>query len=230
MHVLLPRTGDLYSWNKVTTCVHNLFSGQRWVDQYGELRITSGGGSGGAGGKVSCSLTFVKASYWSAKRHEVYGSVKDGDGRTVTKLFGKWSEALYCGNAPNQAKLIWRPGTMPEEHEQYYGFTRFAMELNEAEHELLSLLPATDTRFRPDQRALEEGNLAAAESLKLQLETSQRDRRKRIEGDGKNCGPRWFSRKSIGNSGEDDTWEYNGKYWELRKNPGFVNMQFESLW
>lgn len=63
VHVLLPRTGDLYSWNKVTTCVHNLFSSQRWVDQYGELHITNG--------RISCKLTFAKASYWSAKRHEV---------------------------------------------------------------------------------------------------------------------------------------------------------------
>lgn len=63
VHVLLSRTGDLYTWNKVTTCVHNLFSSQRWVDQYGELRITNG--------QISCKLTFAKASYWSAKRHEV---------------------------------------------------------------------------------------------------------------------------------------------------------------
>lgn len=63
VHVLLSKTGDLYSWNKVTTCVHNLFSTQRWVDQYGELRITNG--------PISCKLTFAKASYWSAKRHEV---------------------------------------------------------------------------------------------------------------------------------------------------------------
>lgn len=63
VHVLLPKTGDLYTWNKVTTCVHNLFSGQRWVDQYGELRISNG--------RITCKLTFAKASYWSAKRHEV---------------------------------------------------------------------------------------------------------------------------------------------------------------
>lgn len=63
VHVLMPKTGDHYVWNKVTTCVHNLFSGQRWVDQYGELRITNG--------IITCKLTFSKASYWSAKRHEV---------------------------------------------------------------------------------------------------------------------------------------------------------------
>lgn len=86
------------------------------------------------------------------------------------------------------------------------------------------MLPPTDTRFRPDQRALEEGDLNKAESLKLQLESMQRDRRKRREELNVTYEPRWFSSK------QDDTWEYNGKYWESRKNPGFANLQFESLW
>lgn len=41
---------------------------------------------------------------------------------------------------------------MPEDYDLYYGFTRFAMELNELDPELEKILPPTDTRFRPDQR------------------------------------------------------------------------------
>ncbi|XP_017779338.1 PREDICTED: oxysterol-binding protein-related protein 3-like [Nicrophorus vespilloides] len=217
VHVLLPRTGDLYSWNKVTTCVHNLFSGQRWVDQYGELHISNG--------RISCKLTFAKASYWSAKRQEVLGAVYDENGKTVCNLFGKWSEALYCGVAPS-AKCIWRAGTMPPDHERYYGFTRFAMELNELGPDS-HLLPPTDTRLRPDQRALEEGDLNAAEQLKLQLESQQRDRRKHREESKINHEPLWFSHRA---EDKDDVWEYNGKYWEARKNGAYSNMTFEELW
>jgi hypothetical protein len=39
-------------------------------------------------------------------------------------------------------------GAMPPEHEVYYGFTRFAMELNELEPGMRELLPHTDTRLR----------------------------------------------------------------------------------
>jgi len=219
VNVQLPKYSDHYQWNKVTTCVHNLFGGQRWVDQYGELRITNG--------RINCKLTFVKASYWSAKRHEVSGVVTNEEGKVVRNLFGKWSEALYCGVAPS-ARCIWRPGTMPEEYERYYGFTRFAMELNELDPDMAKYLPITDTRFRPDQRLLEEGNLSAAETLKLQLEQAQRDRRKHKEQGGVQHEPRWFS-KCITADGEE-LWEYNHKYWECRKSPGFVNMQFEALW
>lgn len=43
-------------------------------------------------------------------------------------------------------------GAVPENSKQYYGFTRFAIELNELDDELRQHLPPTDTRFRPDQR------------------------------------------------------------------------------
>lgn len=41
---------------------------------------------------------------------------------------------------------------MPVDYEQYYGFTKFAVELNELEPSLNPLLPPTDTRLRLDQR------------------------------------------------------------------------------
>ena len=41
---------------------------------------------------------------------------------------------------------------MPEDHEIYYGFTKFAMELNEIDKEQVHKYAPTDTRFRPDQR------------------------------------------------------------------------------
>ena len=43
-------------------------------------------------------------------------------------------------------------GTMPEDYELYYGFSRFAMELNEILPDEATTLPQTDSRFRPDQR------------------------------------------------------------------------------
>ena len=54
-------------------------------------------------------------------------------------------------------------------------------------------LPPTDARLRPDQRALEEGRVAEAESVKLGLEQAQRDRRRQREhgqvGLPRSCGP-----------------------------------------
>ena len=55
VNLKLPKHSDTYKWNKVTTCVHNVFGGQRWVDQYGELVITSST-------NIKCKLTFVRVS------------------------------------------------------------------------------------------------------------------------------------------------------------------------
>ncbi|XP_015919304.1 oxysterol-binding protein-related protein 6 isoform X2 [Parasteatoda tepidariorum] len=222
IHVYLPKTNDHYQWNKVTTCVHNLFSGQRWADQYGEMVITE------ENGDATCKLTFLKASYWSSKRHEVQGGVTSRDGKMVHNLYGKWTEALYCGVGRSQ-KCIWRPGTMPEDYELYYGFTRFTIELNELDSELEKQLPPTDTRFRPDQRFLEEGNISAAEMSKQQIEQSQRDRRKRREELGIEYIPMWFTKLELDDGKEQ--WVFTKKYWDVRINPGFSNISFpEKLW
>ncbi|GFN99798.1 oxysterol-binding protein [Plakobranchus ocellatus] len=216
VHCVLPKYRDHYKWNKVTTCVHNLLGGQRWADQYGEMTITNG--------NIICKLTFTKGSNNSSpKRYEVYGSINTADGKVAHNLFGKWNEAFFCGHA-SSAKCIWRPGAMPEDYELYYGFTRFAIELNELDQDLVKFLPPTDTRFRPDQRLMEEGKLAEAEAEKLRLENSQRERRKNRESSGDDHKPLWF-KKSVPD-GKTEVYEYNGKYWEARKDPGFNRMSF----
>ncbi|GAB6019047.1 hypothetical protein CHUAL_000674 [Chamberlinius hualienensis] len=203
VHLILPKFQEHYRWNKVTTCIHNLFGGQRWVDLYGELVINCA--------LAKTKLTFCKASYWSSKRYEVYGSVYGIDGKVVHNLFGKWNEAIYCGSA-SSARCVWRIGALPEENERYYGFTRFAMELNELQPEMTPFLPPTDTRYRPDQRLLEEGNVEEAENTKVQLEQEQRERRTEREQQGREYEPMWFSR-TVGADGKEN-WDYSGKYWE----------------
>ncbi|XP_039747041.1 oxysterol-binding protein-related protein 6-like isoform X3 [Pararge aegeria] len=215
VHVKLLTTGDHYSWNKVTTCVHNLFGGQRWVDQYGDMHIAC------QGTDIGCKLNFVKASSWSSSRHEVRGAVTEGGSGTRLRLAGRWSEALYAGDPP-AARCLWRPGAMPPEHELYYGFTRFAMELNEMEPGLRDALPHTDTRLRPDQRALEEGDVDAAEQFKHQLEQAQRERRR----DCTEHVPAWF-RKVL--EGSEEMWSFTGEYWKARE-AGFPSLQSPRLW
>ncbi|CAG4983276.1 unnamed protein product [Parnassius apollo] len=213
VHLRLLPHGDLYTWNKVTTCVHNLFGGQRWVDQYGDMHITCHGKD------ISCKLNFIKASSWSSGKHEVRGAVTWAGGRL--RLSGRWSEALYAGEPP-AARCLWRPGAMPPDHELYYGFTRFAMELNELEPGMKDVLPHTDTRLRPDQRALEEGDVETAEQLKHQLEQAQRERRR----DAHEHTPAWF--RKVTENGEE-MWVFTGEYWKARE-AGFPDLKAPVIW
>ncbi|KAJ8255878.1 hypothetical protein COCON_G00197420 [Conger conger] len=222
VHVMLPKYGDHYEWNKVTTCVHNILSGRRWMEHYGEITIRNSRNT-----TCICKLTFVKGNYWSSNANEVHGVVLDQEGRTVHHLFGKWHEGLYCG-VPPSAKCVWRPGSMPPGCELYYGFTRFAIELNELCPEIKDLLPPTDSRFRPDQRYLEEGQVELAASEKQRMEDLQRGRRRYLEENGLMHQPRFF-RKVI-DAHQRERWVSNNTYWELRKNPGFNRLENPALW
>ncbi|XP_060937284.1 oxysterol-binding protein-related protein 3 isoform X4 [Limanda limanda] len=217
-HVTLPEFGDHYEWNKVTSCIHNILSGQRWIEHYGEITIRNTSSD-----ICQCKITFVKAKYWNSSVNEVEGTVTDQKGKVVHRLFGKWHEAVFCGDPPS-ATCIWRANAMPVDHEQYYGFTKFAVELNELDPSLKLLLPTTDTRLRVDQRLLEEGKLEAAEEQKQRIEQLQRERRRVLEESNATHLPHFFRRS------KDDTWVSNNTYWELRKDLGFAHIDFPVLW
>uniref|UniRef100_A0A8C6J9V6 Uncharacterized protein n=1 Tax=Melopsittacus undulatus TaxID=13146 RepID=A0A8C6J9V6_MELUD len=222
LNVTLPKYGDYYVWNKVTTCIHNILSGRRWIEHYGEITIRNTKSS-----ICICKLTFVKVNYWNSNVNEVQGVVIDQEGKVVHRLFGKWHEGLYCGVAPS-AKCIWRPGSMPTNYERYYGFTRFAIELNELDPLLKDLLPVTDARFRPDQRLLEEGNIEAAASEKQRIEELQRGRRRYMEENNIEYRPKFF--KKVIDANQREAWVTNDTYWELRKDPGFSKVEIPILW
>ncbi|XP_043994680.1 oxysterol-binding protein-related protein 3-like isoform X1 [Gambusia affinis] len=217
-HVTLPAFGDHYEWNKVTSCIHNILSGQRWIEHYGEMAIKNMNSN-----VCQCKVTFVKAKSWSSTVNEIEGVVTDSNGKAVHSIFGKWHESVFQG-APPSATCIWRANPMPVEQEQYYGFTQFAVELNELDSSLKPLLPPTDTRFRPDQRLLEEGNIDGAEEQKQRIEQLQRERRRVLQDNSMIHQPRFFKKS------KDDTWVSNNTYWEQRRDPGFSKVDFPVLW
>lgn len=93
------------------------------------------------------------------------------------------------------------------------------------------MLPPTDSRFRPDQRLLEEGNVSGAEASKLQLEQAQRERRIEREKRGLEHRPVWFRRSSEPPADDGlEHWEFAGTYWEARASHRFRDMPLERLW
>ncbi|KAB0362464.1 hypothetical protein FD754_006620 [Muntiacus muntjak] len=222
VNVSLPRFGDHFEWNKVTSCIHNILSGQRWIEHYGEVLIRNTQDS-----SCHCKLTFCKAKYWSSNIHEVQGAVFSRSGRVLHRLFGKWHEGLYRGPPPG-GQCIWKPNSMPPNYERNFGFTQFALELNELTAELKRSLPSTDTRLRPDQRYLEEGNIQAAEAQKRRIEQLQRDRRKVMEENNIVHQARFFRRQT--DSSGKEWWVTNNTYWRLRAEPGYGNLDGAVLW
>ncbi|KAM9307485.1 oxysterol-binding protein-related protein 3 [Gastrophryne carolinensis] len=217
-HLILPGFGDHYEWNKVTSCIHNILSGQRWIEHYGEIIIKNTKND-----TCHCKVTFVKAKYWNPNVHEIEGTVVGRNGKVVHRLFGKWHESIFYGS-PSSPTCVWRTNPMPKDSEVYYGFTKYALQLNEMEPKTKMLLPCTDTRFRPDQRYLEEGNVEGAEAQKQRIEQLQRERRRVLEENNLEHQPRFFRKVN------DDSWVTNDTYWQLRKDPGFSKLDCPILW
>lgn len=102
---------------------------------------------------------------------------------------------------------------------------RFAIALNEPCPRLLPLLPPTDSRFRPDQRALELGEWTVATQEKLRLEEKQRQARRQRKAAGLEYRPSWFRQVGSAEAGGGLTATYsrrlsirggNGSTWPLQ--------------
>lgn len=120
---------------------------------------------------------------------------------------------------------------MPEDNHLYYGFTRFAIELNEFTENLKEDLPPTDSRFRPDQRLFENGKVDEAELEKQRIEEKQRDRRREFEAKGTQHTPLWFTFDKANSNSSRKEYTFDQSYWTKRESPGFKNLNtFQNLW
>ncbi|XP_057504510.1 oxysterol-binding protein-related protein 1C-like isoform X5 [Actinidia eriantha] len=170
--------GEVFQWSKVTTSIYNLILGKLYCDHYGTMRIQGNQ-------NYSCKLKFKEQSIIERNPHQVQGVIQDRNGKTVATLFGKWDESMHymnggCsgkGKGPDlsEAHLLWKRSKPPQLPTRY-NLTRFAITLNELTSQLKEKLPPTDSRLRPDQRCLENGEYDKANSEKLRLEQRQRQK------------------------------------------------------
>lgn len=203
--------GETFQWSKVTTSIYNIILGKIYCDHYGTMRIKGSG-------NYSCKLKFKEQSIIDRNPHQVHGFVHDNrTGEKVAMLMGKWDEAMYYvlgdpttkpkGYDPmTEAVLLWERDKSATKTR--YNFTPFAISLNEITPGLREKLPPTDSRLRPDQRHLENGECELANAEKFRLEQLQRQARKLQE---RGWRPRWFEKD------EDGCFRYVGGYWETRE-------------
>ena len=204
-----------YHYTKPSTFVKNLMAGEKYVEFVGDVTVEAkstgekchlsfkeggGGGMFGGGG--------------GGGRAGVEGSVKDKNGKEVAQLMGKWNEQFSKKTGQDDYRVLWKCNDLPKDHKKYYGFTEWAIQLNEITKDIEDKLPPFDSRYRPDQQMFESGKLDEAEGKKADLENKQRQRRKKLEEKGEKYTPQWFEDKGKG------SWAYNGKYWETRNKDG----------
>ncbi|XP_069768893.1 oxysterol-binding protein 1-like isoform X3 [Narcine bancroftii] len=235
IHCTFQQMGDHYTWEKVTTTVHNIIVGKLWIDQSGEVDIVNRR----TGDK--CHLKFAPYSYFSRDvARKVTGLVTDSAGKAHFVLSGTWDEKMECSRVLQsshgvngaegrqktvyetlRSRELWRKHQIPEHAETMYYFSDLALTLNEPE----TGVAPTDSRRRPDQRLMENGRWDEANVEKQRLEEKQRAGRRRRENEGGREGqctgeggylPLWFERQEDPMTKEPVHF-YKGGYWEAKE-------------
>ncbi|KAF1956937.1 hypothetical protein CC80DRAFT_491804 [Byssothecium circinans] len=218
VRVFLHDSGEHYSWTIATSFLRNVMAGEKYVEPTGTMTIISET----TGAKAVC--TFKAGGMFAGRSEDVSVQVFDNSGSVLPMgAQGKWTAELqFTSNGQPTGKSAWTAGALVDKPTSHYGFTAFAASLNEITPIEQNHLPPTDSRLRPDQRAVEEGDMDRAEALKARVEERQRSRRKVMEEHGEEWKPRWFKKVDVeeaGQLGGEEMWRLkSGKegYWECR--------------
>jgi len=225
---LRPSSGgeELYTWKKVTSSVIGIITGSPTVDNYGPMEVRNH-----TTGEV-CTLDFKPRGWKASSAYQVSGKVVGKDGKTRWSIGGRWNDKIYARLTPgfedsvlapggakayepgsSQAFLVWeahpRPPNIP------FNLTPFVVTFQSLPQNLRPYLPPTDTRLRPDQRAMEDGEYDLAATEKNRVEEKQRAKRREREAKGEEFQPKWFSKAKDEVTGEE-YWKTNGQYWKVR--------------
>ncbi|ESO97862.1 hypothetical protein LOTGIDRAFT_209029 [Lottia gigantea] len=229
-HLVFHKSGNHYTWRKVTTTVHNIIVGKLWVDNHGEMDITNHKNGD------KCHLKYSAYSYFSRETpRKVTGVITDITNKPRWVLTGTWdnqmegAQILHVEESnkgkpvfeTGPHKVMWKCRPLPPGADKCYNFTQLAIELNEPED---GVAP-TDSRLRPDQRLMEEGKWDESNNCKLLIEEKQRATRRKREQEAEKAANEgrdfpqyqatWFKKDKDPITG-NLIHQFNGKYWDCK--------------
>ncbi|KAI0886255.1 oxysterol binding protein [Annulohypoxylon maeteangense] len=230
---LRPTAGgkeDFFTWKKPKSQVVGIITGNPVVDNYGLVEIknwTTG---------ETCLLDFKQRGWKASSAYQLSGKILDSDGRPRVSLGGRWNSKLYARltpgfeatveepkdtrgsiSDPSRAFIVWEANARPEGIP--FNLTPFVLTFNHIDGNLEKWIAPTDSRYRPDQRAMEDGEYDLAASEKNRLEEAQRARRKIRQQSGEDFTPAWFEKATCEITGVE-YWKFTEKYWVQREKFG----------
>ena len=221
----------------MSTNVHNFIIGKLWVDNNGQMEVINHN----TGDK--CHMKFEPYSYFGGAYKKVIGTItRKKHGRVEWVLNGGWDSKLEGSKVIRESKkngkpnleietsqLLWQARPPYSGSENFYNMSQFACELNEEEN---GVAP-TDSRLRPDQRLMENGEWEEANAVKVRLEDKQRAVRRQREEEAEIAAqegrayeghqPVWFKKVKDEQNGGKLIFMYNGNYWSSKENQSWEN-------
>lgn len=207
VHFLTKDDGHHYSWNKPQTTIHNVLFGTLWADHEGDVVVTCH-----AMGERAV-VQFSPYSKAKERYRELNGSVLDDKGEIQYILHGAWDKGMTRRRPDGTGvKEMWKANEQVPNWERQYGFTQFSMTLNEPDE---TVTCPTDSRYRPDQRLLENGDVDGASSEKFRLEEKQRAARRLRESRKERWRPAWFEMFDDPDT-HTSCHRFNRSYWDTK--------------
>ncbi|KAH8740510.1 oxysterol-binding protein 3 [Cryptosporidium ryanae] len=252
-------TEEEYYWERPNCVIHNIIFGSTWLEWTGDINVISP--NHGYRGKTTF-FTDSSNSYNMRMRGISHSTNvnKNLDKRNIVtgSVFNENDQRIFCIEGysdleiqispfghTNQSytpysrgNVIWRCNPHPNNGDNSRNFflTYMAIELNEITNDYNpskgANIPITDSRFRPDQRLYESGDIDGAQNIKGILEEKQRKRAKT----GTSAKPRWFVKgnkipssqyKKIGSVSKDVVdceWNFNNEYWSFKESQKFSSL------
>ncbi|KAH8582142.1 oxysterol binding [Cryptosporidium sp. chipmunk genotype I] len=247
-----------YSWERPNCIIHNIIFGSTWLEWLGDVNVTSK--NHGFRGKTSFFSDSNNSHSWdkynsslekskrSKRRNIVTGSVYNENDQRLFCIEGQSDHEIQISSLKPQSdsfhpysksNVVWRCNPHPNNGDNSHNFflTYMALELNEVTDdynpEKGANIPITDSRFRPDQRLYESGDVDGAQIIKGLLEEKQRKREK----NGTSAVPRWFTKgkrlsssvlstkhSSVSKDIVEYEWDFTHEYWNYKNSQNFSNL------
>ena len=202
--------GEHYVYEQAHTFVHSIILGNIWLDNSGVITIREVTNK-----KFTASIKLKRNSFLfkEAKKlgdvsaRVVRGPTFSKTAKPVHIMSGNWTSHLML-----DGETVWKATPRPGRPlTAGYFMTSWVWSMNP---EVLSRshgLAKTDSRFRPDQRALEKGMHKIASLEKERLENAQRRRKRENDARKITHTPKWFAKQLDPQTGKRE-WRYKGMY------------------
>lgn len=214
--VNFEKFNEIISYTKPHVTARNLIFGKLHLDVYGKFTVNNE--------TTGDTLELEVMDEFSVDKGRIIGEAKDIYGDTKLRFDGNWQshvDIFYEDEFGKEKKeRIWEIINIEGDLDAKYYFSDFVINLNNLNEDLIKILPPSDSRFRPDQRALENQELDKAAREKYRLEEKQRAKRKEKEKLKIKQKPLYFDEIYDDMTGEL-IYKYKGDYFKDRNEKKF---------
>lgn len=190
-HIFLNKSRDHYIWTRPVTNIENIIGGNVYVENYGDMNFTN------LTTHETGVLSLNKSDPNNKNEHSknnAMGYIKNSKGKIVYNIIGRLDRFLKIVEIETQKQIfIWEYKKEVEllSQNQYF-FDDFALQLNYLNKNLLQSIASTDSRLRPDVRALEYLDYKVCHSEKKRLEEKEKKLKHELEENNEIWKPKWF--------------------------------------